>query len=169
MTIKTLVFTGFLATIAITTGSAHASTDTMLSAGYAPVQNLADVPRLEVFHDDFLMANSSPVAPISRIARFGISREMFVASTGYNSLPEQTDDSPFIAADGTRVYWGMVAANFLPFKTKIKIPDYYGDQIFVVHDRMNRRYNERVDVWFAQKPDALKWGVRKVRIQILES
>ena len=98
-----------------------------------------------------------------------VVRSMHVTSTGYNSEVAQTDSSPFIAADGTHVFDGMVAANFLPFGTKIKIPDYFGDKVFTVHDRMAKRFSDRVDVWFEHKPDAIQWGRRTVRIEILGS
>ena len=107
------------------------------------------------------------VAPVPKARH--IARVMYVQSTGYNSEVAQTDDSPFITANGTHVRWGIVAANFLPFGTKIKIPDYYGDQVFEVTDRMNKRYWERVDVWFPEHGQAVQWGVRKVKIEILGS
>lgn len=91
-----------------------------------------------------------------------------VPSTAYTSRPQETDDSPFIAADGTHVYDGMVAANFLPFGTKIRIPDLYGDKIFTVHDRMNKRYNVKVDIWMSDLQAALKHGVRHIKIEIVE-
>src|SRR3989344_1966573 len=71
-------------------------------------------------------------------------REMLVAASAYSSTPDQTDDSPFITAWNTRVRDGIIAANFLPFGTKIKIPDAYGDKIFIVEDRMNRRYWHKI-------------------------
>lgn len=142
-----------------------------MSASYAPVQDIKDVPRLlEVSQDGFLIANTIPASIMpTRYDRVSIVREIHVTSTGYNSEVAQTDDSPFIAADGTRVFDGMVAANFLPFNTKIKIPDYYGDKVFFVHDRMAKRFSNRVDIWFAEKSDAIQWGKRTVRIEILGS
>ena len=88
--------------------------------------------------------------------------------TAYTSTPDQTDDSPFIAATGKRVYDGMIAANWLPFGTQIKIPSVYGDKIFTVDDRMNRRYGYgRLDVWLdATKTDARKFGVKRVDVEI---
>src|SRR3989344_3213041 len=71
---------------------------------------------------------------------FNVTEEMILAATAYSSTPDQTDDTPFITAKGTTVRDGIIAANFLPFGTRIKIPDIYGDKIFVVEDRMNRRY-----------------------------
>ncbi len=123
-----------------------------------------------IVQDMFLAAVSTPernkiVNHTPRVT----ARTMYVTSTGYNSEVEQTDDSPFIAADGSYVYDGMVAANFLPFGTKIKIPDYFGDKIFTVHDRMNKRYWERVDVWFPEHSQAIQWGARTVKIEILGS
>jgi len=100
-----------------------------------------------------------------RSAAPGVS--MTVVATAYSSTVDQTDSSPFIAADGTHVYDGMIAANFLPFKTKVKIPDLYGDKIFTVHDRMNRRYDERVDIWFSSREAAKQFGKRTIRIEVL--
>lgn len=91
-----------------------------------------------------------------------------VPSTAYTSRPEETDDSPFIAADGTHVYDGMVAANFLKFGTKIRIPELYGDKIFTVHDRMNKRYNVKVDIWMTNLKDAYKHGLRHITVEIVE-
>lgn len=95
--------------------------------------------------------------------------EMFVVATAYSSTPDQTDDSPFITAQGTYVRDGIVAANFLPFGTRIRIPDIYGDKIFEVEDRMNRRYWHRVDVWFPDRQTALEFGIKTIKIHILES
>lgn len=98
-----------------------------------------------------------------------IISEIVVVATAYSSTPDQTDDTPFITASGTIVRDGIIATNFLPFGTKIKIPDIYGDKIFVVEDRMNRRYWHRVDIWFPDRQSALEFGFKKVKIQILDS
>ena len=42
--------------------------------------------------------------------------------TAYSSDPKQTDNSPFITASNRRVRDGIIAANFLPFGTEVKIP-----------------------------------------------
>lgn len=91
-----------------------------------------------------------------------------VSMTAYNSEPGQTDDTPFITANNTRVRDGIVAANFLPFNTKVRIPELFGDRVFVVTDRMNKRYTNRMDIWMEKKSDALKFGVKHaVKIEIL--
>ncbi len=88
--------------------------------------------------------------------------------TAYTSTPDQTDDSPFIAATGKRVHDGMIAANWLPFGTKIKIPSLYGEKVFVVEDRMNSRYGYgRMDIWFdSEKGEAFKFGVKRVNVEV---
>lgn len=88
--------------------------------------------------------------------------------TAYTSTPDQTDDSPFIAASGKRVYDGMIAANWLPFGTKIKIPSVYGDKTFTVDDRMNPRYGHgHMDVWLdAPRAEAIKFGVKVVDVEV---
>ncbi len=96
------------------------------------------------------------------------SKFIEVEITAYSSTEDQTDDTPFIAASGKHVYDGMVAANFLPFGTKIKIPELFGDKIFTVDDRMNKRYQNRVDIWYSETVDAIKFGFQKAKIEILE-
>lgn len=92
--------------------------------------------------------------------------------TAYTSEVAQTDASPCITANGFNVckhgIEDTVAANFLPFGAKVKIPDLFGDRIFIVRDRMNSRYSERVDVWMKNKPDAMRFGVRTARIVVLK-
>ena len=91
-----------------------------------------------------------------------------VRATGYSSTPDQTDSSPFITASGTRVRDGIIATNMLPFGTKIRIPEVYGDKIFIVEDRMNRRYWMNVDIWFPTRNSALTFGSQKVTIEVVE-
>jgi 3D (Asp-Asp-Asp) domain-containing protein len=136
--------------------------------------------KMKVINDAFIASSYVPTSTPAIVAtnRIGAGVTFSTAtghtmcgitSTGYNSLVEQTDSTPFIAADGTRVFDGMVAANFLKFGTKIKIPAYYGDKVFTVHDRMAVRFSSRVDIWFEHKPDAMKWGKRTICIEILEA
>lgn len=94
-------------------------------------------------------------------------RTIKVPVSAYNSEPGQTDSSPFTTADGSQVRDGIVAANFLPHGTRFRIPDYFGDKVFEVHDRMNARYTYKIDLWMLNKSDARKWGVRTVKVEIL--
>ncbi|MDP3731007.1 MAG: 3D domain-containing protein, partial [bacterium] len=67
----------------------------------------------------------------------------------------------------THVRDGVVAANFLPLGTIIKIPEIFGDKVFVIEDRMNKRYDYRIDLWFSTRAEAKEWGVRKIKIEIV--
>jgi|GEM_PF-514088 len=88
--------------------------------------------------------------------------------TAYTSTVDQCDDDPFVAAWGDRVYDGMIASNWLPRGTKIKIPTLFGDKIFTVADRMNARYGYgRLDIWMdAAKAEARKFGVQRVEVEV---
>jgi len=93
-----------------------------------------------------------------------------VVVTAYSSTPDQTDDTPFITASGKHVADGIVANNMLPFGTKIRIPGLYGNKIFVVEDRMNKnKSNYHIDIWMPDRPSAVDFGVKTVKIEILES
>jgi len=90
-----------------------------------------------------------------------------VTVTAYSSREGETDSTPFTTAAGTTVRTGVVAANWLPLGTKVRIPEIFGDQVFTVEDRMARKHNSRLDVWFPDTSDALRFGVRRTRVEIL--
>jgi len=93
-----------------------------------------------------------------------------VVVTAYSSTPDQTDDSPFVTASGKCVKDGIIANNMLPFGTKIRIPELYGNKVFTVEDRMNKRKgNYHVDIWMADRPSAINFGAKTVNIEVLES
>jgi len=90
-----------------------------------------------------------------------------VSVTGYSSTPEETDETPFITASGKYVKEGIVAANFLPLGTKIRLPEIFGEQVFVVEDRMNKKHSDKIDVWLESKEKAQNFGVKISKIEIL--
>jgi len=98
--------------------------------------------------------------------------ERWTTATAYSSTVDQCDASPCITADGYNVckagVENVIAANFLPFGTKVKIPELYGDREFIVHDRMNRRYSNRVDIWMTDRSKAIQFGKRKIKIEVVE-
>ena len=95
--------------------------------------------------------------------------------TGYSSTIDQTNSEPFITASGARVRDGVVAANFLEFGTEIRIPEYYDDKVFVVKDRMNRRYSQPkngtydgyIDIWFSSRSEANNFGRVRGEVEVL--
>jgi len=105
--------------------------------------------------------------PITVPKTYRPKKTYIVATTGYSSTPEQTDRTPFITAAGTHVRDGVIAANFLPFGTIVKIPELFGDKTFIVEDRMNSRYWFNVDIWFSEKDLAEEFGIKVVKIEIV--
>ncbi len=99
-----------------------------------------------------------------------VVRKMKVVVTAYSSSPWQTDDTPFVTASGTGVREGVVANNLLPFGTKIRMPELYGSQIFVVEDRMKRdRSKYQFDVWLPSYREAKNFGAKATYVEVLGS
>ena len=125
-------------------------------------ESLSTLQEQLVVSFDSLLPVSTPKNPDRVISKLN------VVVTAYSSTPEQTDDTPFITASGTIVREGIVAANFLPMGTKIRLPDIYGDKIFVVEDRMHPRKKYMVDIWFPSYWEAKEFGAKRTYIEVLE-
>ncbi len=119
--------------------------------------------RLVLTQTNTLLPISSPLGPTK------VVKTIRVFVTAYSSTPEQTDDTPFITASGKQVRDGVVATNLLPLGTKIRIPEFYGNKVFVVEDRMNPRNNQHVDIWFPNYWEAKYFGIQRTSIVVLES
>lgn len=124
-----------------------------------------DNEKIQTIQQNSIIESNSPKTPKSRNKY--TSKTFHVTATAYSSTPDQTDDSPFITASGTYVRDGIIATNFLPMGTLIKIPDLYGDKIFIVEDRMNRRYVYNIDIWFPERNLAKNFGVKRVEIEVI--
>ena len=120
---------------------------------------------LIVAQGNSLLARSNPNEPEPKV----VSR-IRVVTTAYSSTPWETDNDPLITAAGTSVREGIVANNLLPFGTRIRIPEIYGDKIFVVEDRMSQKKGYyHVDIWFPSYSEAKKFGAKKTYIEVLEN
>ncbi|MFH1522552.1 MAG: hypothetical protein ABIE43_01885 [Patescibacteria group bacterium] len=101
-----------------------------------------------------------------------VKSSSFHTITSYNSEVGQTDSTPCITANGFNVcehgIEDTIAANFLKFGTKVRLPELFGDKVFVVRDRMNKRYSNRLDVWMLNKQDAKQFGVKLAKVEVLE-
>ena len=109
------------------------------------------------------MINSQTLLPENPIPRY---RVLFVSRaivTGYSSTLEETDDTPTITANGERVREGIIACNWLRFGTMVEINGKY----YEVTDRMNPKYNDRVDIWFPTKEQAKSFGKKFLTIKIV--
>ncbi|MCD6402545.1 3D domain-containing protein, partial [bacterium] len=114
------------------------------------------------------IANNNTLLPV--FTEIPKTKKIKVIVTAYSSTPWETDGDPYITASGKWVKEGIVANNLLPFGTKIKIPEVFGDKVFVVEDRMHwTKSPYQVDIWFPSYWDALNFGAKRTYIEILEN
>lgn len=112
----------------------------------------------------YILSSISPAWALTyEVIRLDDSKMM-----AYTSEKRQTDHDPFSTAAGTRPKWGTVAANHLPLYTRMKIEG-FGEKIFVVEDRHAKRYKKLVDIWFPEKKQALKFGVRHLNYWVVKN
>src|SRR3989344_2998966 len=109
----------------------------------------------------------SQSGPVMRKRTNDIKETHVKLVTAYSSSPDETDDTPFTTALGTRVRPGIAAAIWLPFGTKIRMPELVGDRVFVIEDRMHSRFSNRLDIWFPEKDQAKNFGVKTLQIEVL--
>ncbi len=109
-----------------------------------------------------VVQSSMPDTPVAAYAQR-------VLVTAYSSTPDQTDSTPFITANGTHVRDGIIACNFLSFGTRVRFPEIFGDKIFVVEDRMHPRNSHKMDIWFSTRLEALQFGARYLKVEVLET
>jgi len=142
----------------------------------ARADTLMSLPAINISSTPFLLTQTAAPS-IQTLPQASYKTYHYVVdATAYTSSPEETKpDDPFTTADGTHTHDGVLAANFLPFNSKVRIPELFGDKIFTVHDRMNARFNDRarylprVDVWMEKKPDMRQFGIhRKITIEVIE-
>jgi len=137
------------------------------------------IEQKEVIHE-FLISQESILLSLNSFPNYfeekpskdyqKISQKINVIVTGYSSTPEETDDTPFITAAGSYVRKGIVANNFYPFGTKVRFPTLFGNQIFIIEDRMHPRKGDyNVDIWFPSQKEALNFGVKITEMEILKN
>lgn len=129
------------------------------------------VPLEPVF--SYPMVEGNSLLPISNHLlpkkNFVVFSKIPAMVTAYSSTPCQTDNDPYITASGSQVREGVVANNILPFGTKIRFPELFGDKIFVVEDRMHwRKNNYQFDIWMDSYEKAKDFGVKQAIVEILE-
>ncbi|HDH31470.1 MAG TPA: hypothetical protein ENH26_01705 [Candidatus Wolfebacteria bacterium] len=151
-----LVFLSIAGPLTVSNGEVETKKISAESAG--DTTQSEEISGITIISNDSLLAQNK-IEPLSQNIKIVI--------TAYSSSPEETDDTPFITASGTFVRQGVAAANFLPIGTKIKLPDVFGDQVFIIEDRMHPRFNDRVDIWFAEKTSAKIFGKQLSRIEVL--
>lgn len=129
------------------------------------------IPLVMVQADGQLSASSSGASTpaFTTDGQFSMSTDptLYMRVTAYASVPDETDDTPFVTADGAHVYYGEAASNILPFGTKIEIPDLFGDKVFTIEDRMSTRIKNTIDVWMPSVGQAIHFGMSHTTIVIL--
>lgn len=97
------------------------------------------------------------------------AKSVIMKITAYSSEEGQTDSTPLVTASGKQVADGIVANNLLPFGAKIKIPALYGNKVFVVQDRMNKKKSDyHLDIWMPDTSKAINFGSQIAYVEILE-
>lgn len=81
------------------------------------------------------------------------AKSFVVTATAYNSLAYQTNSNPSITAFGDSLVPGLryiavsrdLLDSGLVHNTKVKIEGF--DSLFIVKDKMNRRWQKRIDIY----------------------
>jgi 3D (Asp-Asp-Asp) domain-containing protein len=121
--------------------------------------------KLAICDENALLPTTNPANPDGKVVQ-----KLNIVATAYSSTVGQTDSTPFLTAAGTKVRDGIIANNYLPFGTEIRIPEIYGDKVFVVEDRMSwKKGNYQIDIWFSSYSEAKTFGAKRTYIEILES
>jgi len=155
-TLISLIMIGILAIGGLEITRPQTSEADFLLDNYAYLTNLA------MAQDNTLLSKSNSVQSSQ------VKKRVKMVITAYSSTPGETDSTPFITASGSIVEDGIVANNLLPFGSKIRIPELYGDKIFVVEDRMNQKKgNYHLDIWFDNQPEAKKFGSELTYVEVL--
>ncbi len=101
---------------------------------------------------------------------YRVMKTIRLTVTAYSSTVDQTDSDPFTTASGAQVADGIIAYNFLPFGTKVRFPERFGNKIFVVEDRLRAGHGHYIaDMWMPSRQLAQQWGARILKMEILES
>jgi 3D (Asp-Asp-Asp) domain-containing protein len=135
------------------------------SQGLDPVLASESLNRLATIEGNSLLPIADFSGPEPQLAQ-----KMKVVVTAYSSTPWETDSNPFLTAAGTKVKEGIVANNLLAFGTKVRMPEIFGDKVFVVEDRMNSKKGYyHVDIWFPSYWEAVNFGAKTTYLEILEN
>jgi 3D (Asp-Asp-Asp) domain-containing protein len=145
---------------------------------FFPTMANADMTLEQIRFDDQTIAliidsmknKTKPYGHLPMSENASARRTYQIPVTAYTSEVGQTDDTPCITASGLDVCKrdteNIVATNFLPLGTRVRMPELYGDRVFYVEDRMNGRYHYKMDVWMKEKEAAKQFGVQYTTIEV---
>lgn len=150
---------------------------TLVGAGIPqPVQSVVSqrlpqpgLPRVGVLTSPNIVPAAAALPDIPARPR-PVRRTVWVTVTAYSSTVDQTDSDPFTTASGEKVRPGIVAWNAAPFGAELRLPDVFGEKIFVVQDRLNERATPyHLDIWMPTREQALAWGARVLKVEVLQT
>jgi 3D (Asp-Asp-Asp) domain-containing protein len=95
------------------------------------------------------------ITSVEDVKHFEISN---VSISAYTASKKECGKTDGITASGVMVHDGVIACNFLPFGTKVKIPGMFGDKVFTVYDRMAKKNSNNVDIYTKSLWRALRIG-----------
>lgn len=149
--------------------------DPVIDLAVAPIVDVLETPRVVVDHLEPVHGpEANPV--------------FSVRATAYNSLVGQTNAQPLVTATGARTRWGIVAVSRdllgtnLPYGSLVHLRDLGAfvtgrgagaydalleGLVFTVEDTMHPRKTQQIDVWFAEYADAVRWGVRRLEVELV--
>ncbi len=94
--------------------------------------------------------------------------EQIFETTAYNTVPEQTDSTPCIAASGKNIC-GRNNVIACPRKYKFGTEFLIEEKSYICEDRLASRYDDRIDISFDKDIDsALQWGKRSITIRVMQ-
>ncbi len=104
---------------------------------------------------------------------------IYVTCTIYHAVPEQTDSTPFITASGAKINkenpqshrWIAVSRDLeelgFVFGARVRVTGTNSlDGIYIVQDRMNKRWIKRIDLLVNKEIKGGKWD--KVKLELID-
>lgn len=91
--------------------------------------------------------------------------QLHATVTAYSSTRRETSRHPTITASGKHVAQGTIACpRRFPFGTKVSI----AGKTYRCEDRLNRRFDERFDIWKENSAAARSFGKRRLPVIVTE-
>jgi len=108
--------------------------------------------------------------PEIKVKQYRVKKAFYTTVTAYSSSPDETSGDPFITASGDRTGDGVMAHQYLPFGTKVRFPELFGEKIFIIKDRLHEKHTSpyHFDMWMQSKTEAKAWGARQIKVEILD-
>ena len=113
---------------------------------------------------------------VKAVPKTSVVKTYTVVATAYSSTPDQTDNTPCIAASGYNVCTkteNIIAVSrdlvrLIGYGTKVRFPELYGDMVFSIEDTMNMRFTDRIDFHLDSRQEAKNFGVKRgVKMEVI--